>query len=45
MSLLKTGFPFIGDGKTSFADYDYADDAVRANWGGNWRTPTDAEWT
>ena len=36
---------FIGDGKTSFADYDYADDAARQNWGGNWRTPTDAEWT
>lgn len=39
------GDTFIGDGKTSFADYDYADDAARANWGGNWRTPTDAEWT
>lgn len=28
-----------------FASYDYVDDAARANWGGNWRTPTDAEWT
>lgn len=28
-----------------FASYDYADDAARQNWGGNWRTPTDAEWT
>jgi len=35
---------FIGDGKTSFADDNYADDAARANWGGNWRTPTNAEW-
>ena len=39
------GDTFIGDGKTSFANDDYADDAARANWGGNWRTPTDAEWT
>ena len=39
------GDTFIGDGKTSFADYDYVDDAARANWGGDWRTPTDAEWT
>ena len=36
---------FIGDGKTSFEDYDYEDDAARKNWGGTWRTPTDAEWT
>ena len=28
-----------------FASYDYVDDAARANWGGNWRTPTDDEWT
>ena len=27
-----------------FASYDYVDDAARQNWGGNWRTPTDAEW-
>lgn len=33
------------DDKTSFADYNYADDAARANWGATWRTPTDAEWT
>ena len=33
------------DGKTSFADYDYADDAARANWGGTWRMPTNDEWT
>ena len=39
------GDTFIGDGKTSFADYDYVDDAARANWGSNWRTPTTAEWT
>ena len=24
---------------------DFADDAARANWGGQWRMPTDAEWT
>ena len=39
------GDTFIGDGKTSFADYGYVDDVARQNWGGNWRTPTDAEWT
>ena len=38
------GDSFVGDGKTSFADYDYADDAARQNWGGNWRTPTPDEW-
>ena len=38
------GDTFIGDGKTSFANYNYVDDAARANWGGDWRTPTDAEW-
>ena len=36
---------FIGDGKTSLADYNYADDPARIFWGGTWRTPTDAEWT
>ncbi len=36
---------FVGDGKTSLADYDYGDDPARLLWGGNWRTPTDAEWT
>ena len=39
-----SGETFIGDGKASFADYDYADDAARQNWGAGWRTPTDAEW-
>ena len=36
-----------GDGveHKDFASYNYAHDAARANWGGNWRTPTDAEWT
>lgn len=24
---------------------DFSDDAARANWGGSWRMPTDAEWT
>ena len=24
---------------------DLSDDAARANWGGSWRMPTDAEWT
>ena len=32
------------DGKLEYADYDYADDPVRAHLGGNWRTPTEAEW-
>ena len=32
------------DNKTSFADYDYADDAARQRWGGTWRTPTGEEW-
>ena len=36
---------FIGDGKTSLKDYDYADDAARGNWKSTWRMPTDAEWT
>lgn len=34
-----TGSP---DGKTVL---DLEDDASRANWGGTWRMPTDAEWT
>ena len=33
------------DNKTSFKDYDYADDAARKVLGGKWRMPTDAEWT
>ena len=35
---------FIGDGKTTFADYDYVDDAARQLWGGTWRVPTAEEW-
>ena len=38
------GGNFIGDGKTSFADYGYADDAARQIWGGDWRIPTSEEW-
>ena len=30
------------DNKTTL---DLQDDAARANWGGSWRMPTDAEWT
>ena len=30
------------DNKTTL---DLGDDAARANWGGSWRMPTDAEWT
>ena len=26
-------------------ELDLEDDAARANWGGNWRMPTDVEWT
>ena len=36
-----TGDP---DGKTDFRDYNYVDDAARANLGGKWRTPTSEEW-
>ena len=36
-----TGSP---DNKTEFKDYDYVDDAARVKLGGNWRTPTVAEW-
>ena len=39
------GGVFIGDGKTSLADYDYADDVARFVLGGAWRTPTEAEWS
>ena len=35
---------FIGDGKTTFADYDYEDDPVRVNWRGDCRVATIAEW-
>lgn len=33
------------DNKTTFSDYDYEDDAARKILGGNWRIPTDEEWT
>ena len=33
---------YTTDGKTVL---DLEDDAARANWGGAWRMPTDAEWT
>ncbi|MBO4263788.1 MAG: TonB-dependent receptor, partial [Bacteroidales bacterium] len=36
------GYNGYTDNKTVL---DLADDAARANWGGNWRMPTDAEWT
>lgn len=39
------GSNFIGDGKKSLADGGYVDDAARQIWGGNWRIPTDDEWT
>ena len=32
------------DGKTTFKDYDYADDVARQLLGGSWRTPTKEEW-
>lgn len=32
---------FVGDGKTTL---ESADDAAAANWGGEWRMPTEAEW-
>jgi len=41
----QTTHVFEGDGKTSLADYDYADDVARFVLGGAWRTPTDAEWS
>lgn len=39
------GDTFVGDNKTSLAEYSYADDAARQIWKGSWRIPTDAEWT
>ena len=33
---------FVGDGKT---ELEPEDDAATANWGEDWRMPTDAEWT
>ena len=35
---------FIGDNKSTFADYNYEDDAAREHWGSTWRTPTAEEW-
>ena len=39
-------YKFVGDGVTDLGDpeYNYADDAARKNWGGNWRIPTTEEW-
>lgn len=39
-----SGDVFVGDGKIRFADYVYADDPARQNWGRSWRTPTLEEW-
>ena len=39
-----SGGVFIGDGKTSLADYGFEDDAARQKWGRSWRTPTPEEW-
>ena len=39
------GGNFIGDGRTSFSDFYYIDDAAHQLWGGNWHIPTDEEWT
>ena len=33
------------DNKASFWDYNYQDDAARANWGGTWRMPTKGQWS
>ena len=38
-----TSKEFIGDGKLSFKEYNYVDDAARQKWGGTWRTPTDSD--
>ena len=35
---------FVGDAKTSYADYKYDDDAALQQWGAPWRTPTVDEW-
>lgn len=34
---------YIGDGKTQFVEYAYADDAARERLGGKWRMPSHAE--
>lgn len=49
-SIWYDGITFKGDNgdgveHKDFASYDYADDAARQLWGGDWRIPTDAEWT
>lgn len=36
-----TGSP---DGKSSFSQYNYEDDAATFNWGKGWRTPSEKEW-
>ena len=36
-------YEFIGDGWSAFKDNDYKDDAARANWGGEWQTPSSAQ--
>ena len=35
---------FIGDNKSTFADYNYEDDAARTLWESTWRTPTEEEY-
>lgn len=35
---------FIGDNKSTFADYNYEDDAARTLWESTWRTPTKEEY-
>ena len=35
---------FIGDNRSSFAAFDYDDDAARQIWGGTWRIPEEREW-
>ncbi len=37
---LASGYVFIGDGKSTFVDYDFQDDAARQAWGGEWNTPS-----
>lgn len=39
-----SGDTFVGDNKMEFSDYDYADDAARKNWKGNWKTPSFNDW-
>ena len=48
-SVLRYDYRWTGSGdpddKTEFADYNYVNDAARANWQGEWRTPSEAEWS